>query len=122
MSRDASTQSFGFDRGGMLVRSVTPSYGPKRVPYEHRCSQQSFEAVAHTIDAIGDAGFGLDELVQRAAVPHSQAAVASAFLKERGCVITESKRNYPSTSDVYLDAMIEWHALREKPAPDPSAG
>jgi hypothetical protein len=121
VSREATMQSFAFDRGGMLVRSVTPSYGPKRKPYEHRCSQQSFEAVAHAIDEIGDAGFGLDELVQRAAIPHSQAATALAFMKDRGCVITENKRNYPATGDVYLDAMIEWHALREKPAPGSNA-
>ena len=116
MTKADRIETFGFDRGGMLVRSVKPAYGPKRTPYEHRCSQQSFEAVAHAIDEIGDAGFGLDELVRRAAVPHSQAAVALAFMKERGCVITENKRNYPATSDVFLDAMVEWHALREKPA------
>jgi len=36
-----------------------------------------------------------------------------AFMKERGCIDTEGKRNYGKVA-THLDAMIEYHALREK--------
>ena len=37
-----------------------------------------------------------------------------AILLEHGIVFVESRRNYPATIDVYLDAMTKYHALREK--------
>jgi hypothetical protein len=58
----------------------------------------------------------LEELVPKANVPFTQAAVALAFFKERGSVVTERKRNYAAPGGgLHADAMIEYHALREKP-------
>ncbi|MCC7388312.1 MAG: hypothetical protein IT431_06050, partial [Phycisphaerales bacterium] len=45
----------------------------------------------------------------------SQVATALAFLKERGCVVTEGRRSYAPGPGVFEDAMTEYHALREKP-------
>ena len=46
--------------------------------------------------------------------PSTQTAVAMAFMKERGCVVTRYRRNYAAGRCVFEDAMIEYHALREK--------
>ncbi|MCC7387509.1 MAG: hypothetical protein IT431_01945, partial [Phycisphaerales bacterium] len=43
----------------------------------------------------------------------SQVATALAFLKERGCVVTEGRRSYAPGPGVFEDAMTEYHALRE---------
>jgi len=43
--------------------------------------------------------------------------VALEFLKERGLVEVRHRHCYPATEDVYLDAMVEYHALA---IPDPS--
>jgi len=100
-----------------LVRSVIPSRR-RGEPYEHRCPRTSYEEIAHTIDAIsnepGDPGFTLEELAEAASMPSTQTAVALAFLKERSCVITRYRRNYAASRCVFEDAMIEFHALREK--------
>jgi hypothetical protein len=45
----------------------------------------------------------------------TQVDVAFAFLHERGIIDRRHRRNYPASSSVHLDAMIEWHALREEP-------
>ena len=97
-----------------LIRFVTPARGRGK-PYEHRCSRRNYEAVVHAIDALGDAGCRIEDLVRQLGIPHSQAAVALAFLKERGCVVTQSRRSYPATGDVYSDAMIEYFALKDQP-------
>ncbi len=93
-----------------LVRSVVPRKGR---PYEHRCERATFERIAHACDEAGERGVTLEELVAGEQVPHTQAAVALAFLKERGCVTTRFRRSFPASGGVYEDAMIEWHALRE---------
>ena len=108
MQRD---ESFGVDRSGALVRSVTPARG---APYEHRCLLWAFENICHAAEEFGDKGFTLEDLIEWASVPHTQAAVALAFLKERGCVITEGRRSF-ATPGLHADAMTEYHALREKP-------
>jgi len=105
------TDTFTFDRAGNLVRSVIPRTGK---PYEHRCTRQAFETVAHASGELTEQGFTLEEIAQREDLPFTQVAVALAFLKERGCVETEGRRSYPVSSDLYIDAMIEWHALREQ--------
>ncbi|MCA9282248.1 MAG: hypothetical protein H6812_10395 [Phycisphaeraceae bacterium] len=105
MQRD---ESFSVDRAGALVRSVTPARGS---PYEHRCQLWAFENVCHAAEEFGDKGFTLEDLIEWASVPHTQAAVALAFLKERGCVTTEGRRSYGG-GGLHADAMTEYHALR----------
>jgi len=99
-----------------LVRSVVPApgRGSGGKPYEHRCPRHAFENVAQVADEFGDRGFTLDELAEWAAVPSTQAAVALAFMKERGCVVTRYRRNYPADRCLFEDAMIEYWALAEK--------
>jgi hypothetical protein len=41
--------------------------------------------------------------------------VALAFLYERGIIDRRHRRNDPASCSVRLHAMIEWHALRQKP-------
>jgi hypothetical protein len=107
----AIEESFSID-DGLLLRAVTPR---RSKPYIHRCEQSAFEAVAHAIDELAGGSFTLEALQQRTGLPFTQVAVALAFLKERGCVVPgQRKRHVAATDDVYLDAMIEWHALREK--------
>jgi hypothetical protein len=102
---------FSIDRQGALIRNVVPARGE---PYRHRCTLAAFEAVAHAIDEAGEAGFTLEEIAAREDLPSTQVAVATAFLKERGAIITERRRSYPASGSVHLDAMVEFHALRER--------
>lgn len=95
-----------------LIRRVVPRRG---APYEHRCDKDSYEAVAYTIDELGDEPFVLDDLRARTGVPWTQVAVALAFMKERGCVVPVHGRKHRAAGRTVLeDAMTEWHALREK--------
>ena len=97
-----------------LVRSVVPQRGE---PYEHRCPRASYEDIAHAAELFstqtGDPGFTLDELATAAAMPSTQTAVALAFMKERGCLVTRYRRNYAATDGVHLDAMTEFCALAQ---------
>ena len=110
MERD---ETFSVDRAGALCRSVVPRKGR---PYVHRCEPASLEKVAHAIDEAGGKGATLEEIAAAEGLPFTQAAVALAFLKERGCVVVEGRQSYPASGCVHLDAMTEYHALREKPA------
>lgn len=98
-----------------LVRSVIPARGE---PYEHRCPRASYEEIARAIELFsrqtGDPGFTLEELAAAAGSPCTQTAVALAFMKERGCVVTRYRRNFAASRCAFEDAMIEYHALREK--------
>jgi hypothetical protein len=95
---------------GHLVRRVVPTKGR---PYVQRCAVAVYEAVAHAADENAEAGVTVDELYKALGLPHTQIAVAMDFLKERGCVEVRFKRAFPAGVDAYLDAMTEWHALRE---------
>ena len=108
--RPDRTESFRVDRDGSLVRSVVPKVGS---PYEHRCTMWAFKRVCWRFDEHGE-GDTVETLAAAAQIPVTQAATALAFLLERGIVTTERRRNFPATIDVYLDAMTEYHALREK--------
>lgn len=109
---DQRRETFAVEHGH-LVRRVVPAPGRGR-PYEHRCSQESFEALAAAVDDMIGRPFVLDEVRARAGLPWTQAAVAFAFLKERGCVKEITGRKHIGAFDaVYEDAMVEWHALRE---------
>jgi len=104
------TETSSVDRTGALVRSVIPRRGK---PYEHRCTLELFEAVCHRFDEHGE-GDTVETIAKAIDAPITQVATALAFLLERGIVTVENRRNYPATIDVYLDAMTEYHALREK--------
>ncbi len=101
-------ETFSVDRAGALCRSVVPRRGR---PYVHRCELGSFEKVAHAIDEASDKGCTLEQIAAAEGLPHTQVAVAMAFLKERGCVVVEGRRTFPACSGVHIDAMIEFHAL-----------
>jgi hypothetical protein len=96
---------------GYLVRRVVPVRGE---PYQHRCPAAAFEAVAFAAREA-EGGFTLTDLVRVTGMPSTQVAVALAFLKERGIVVpTGGKRHQANGQAVHLDAMTEYHALREK--------
>jgi len=88
---DERDETFAVE-GGALVRRVVPRKGQ---PYEHRCPQED---------------------VRRAAeITWTEAAVAVAFLKERGCVVPAHGRKHVAASGtVFEDAMTEYHALYEE--------
>ena len=98
------------------MRSVVPRVGS---PDGHRCTLWAFKRVCWRFDEHGE-GDTVETLAAAAQIPVTQAATALAFLLERGIVATERRRNFPATTDVHLDAMTEYHALRhngERAAP-----
>jgi hypothetical protein len=100
--------------GDHLVRSVVPARG---IPYEHRCPRAAYETIAHAAELFstesGNRGFTLEELAEAAGTPSTQAAVALAFMKERGCVVTRYRRNFAAGGCLFEDAMTEYWALAE---------
>jgi len=118
--------TFLVDESGYLVRRCQPRSGKD---YEHRCELKTLEEVAHAIDDLAGAPFTYEQvhaamnLVPEADWPFTQVAVAIAFLKERGIIVPVRGRKHVANGDaVHLDAMTEYHALREEPAPGTSAG
>ena len=93
---------------GHLIRTVVPRRGRL---YRHRCTQATFEQVAHAIEETGNDASTLESLAGREDLPFTQVAVALPFLKERGIVETRYRQNYAATACVHLDAMTEFHAL-----------
>ena len=110
---DGPNETFSV-RESVLTRSVVPKRG---TPYQHTCDQDVFEKVALAIDELVGASFTYEEIRQSIDAPFTQVAVAIAFLRERGLIETAQRRRSVAASadDTYLGAMIEWHALREKP-------
>ena len=95
---------------GILVRHGVPSRGE---PYAHRCPLEAFEEVAYTIDEQ-EQPFTLVDLQTATGLPFTQVAVSLAFLKERGCLLPVHGRKHKAASGcIHLDAMTEFHALRE---------
>lgn len=95
---------------GFLVRRVVPRRG---TPYEHRCPTDAFENIAWTIEEH-DGPFTLDDLQRVTNLPFTQIAVTLAFMKERGCLApVHGRKHRAATGCVHLDAMTEFHALRE---------
>lgn len=101
---------------GYLVRTVTGGSDDGR-GYRHRCAKMTYETFAHAVEETSIDGEGTTaELIARQEdLPFTQANVAMEFLKERGVVNVRYRRCYPATLDVYLDAMVEFHALAENP-------
>lgn len=117
------SESFAVE-DGFLVRRVVPKRG---MPYEHRCPLDAYEAVAHAIDEMAGEPFTGDEVQRATDLPFTRVFTALGFLKERGCIVPAHGRRHraaPGNADggVYLDAMIEWHALREKGPADEAFG
>lgn len=75
------------------------------------------KAVAEAVDQTPAEGAGvvLEPLARSLDRPYTQVNVALEFLKERGVVTTRARRNYPASNFAIEDALIEYHALREKP-------
>jgi len=99
---------------GHLVRRVSPANG---TGYTHRCDLESFEAAAHAVDTMdrrSSRGWTLDMLACEAKIPFTRAAVALSFMKERGVVVTRFRRNFAACSDTFIDAMVEYTALKHK--------
>ena len=107
-------EDFRIDADGSLVRSVVPTSGR---PYEHRCTMWAFKRVCWAFADL-QGGATIESVASEAQIPMTQAATALAFLRERGCVVFDRKRNYAASGDVYLDGMIEYHALREQASSD----
>ncbi|MCC7350200.1 MAG: hypothetical protein IT446_06490 [Phycisphaerales bacterium] len=101
---------------GCLVRTVAGADGRT---YTHRCSLEVFEKVAWVLEETPAEGNGvaINEIAAEHDLPHTQVDVTQAFLQERGIIDRRHRRNYPASDSVHLDAMVEWHALREEPKP-----
>ena len=83
--------------------------------YTHRCAKQVFETTAHAIGETPREGDGtsLTKISRQENLPFTQVNVALEFLKERGLVQVRHRHCYPTTEDVYLDAMVEYYALAD---------
>ncbi len=95
-----------------LVRTVAAIDGRS---YVHRCSREVYGRVAHAMQSVGPEGATLQTLAIALDAPYSQVNVALEFLKERSCVETRHRRNYPASNFVLEDAMIELLALNQEP-------
>lgn len=104
---------FIFDDGDM-IRVVSGGDGRK---YTHRCSLAVYEKVAWLIEeAPGDRSLGpIPKIAKTLSLPFTQVDVAMAFLDERGIIERIGRRHYRASAMPHLDAMTEWHALREVP-------
>jgi hypothetical protein len=111
---EKQSEDFRVDIDDALVRSVVPIRGK---PYEHRCTMWAFKRVCWTF-TTSDKATTIESIAAEAQIPLTQAATALAFLRERGCVVFERKRNYAASRDVYLDGMTEYHALGENASID----
>jgi hypothetical protein len=93
-------------------------------PYEHRCSLDRYRELVWAAIDLAAGGFTIDTLVEQvrnrprekhdnspAWVSFTNAAVATAFWKDRGIIDTRCKRNYVDDDGFFEDAMIEFHFL-----------
>ncbi len=102
--------------GDRLMRRVRPQRGR---PYEHACPRDVFERIAHAAEELGEQGFTLQSLIEHERrtggyVSWTSAAVALAFLRERGILEVHGRRHFAATPAVHLDAMTEFWALAEE--------
>jgi len=116
MNRRHPIEHFRVDADGALVRTRISTGGHR---YEHRRSLETLQAVAHRVDGRDSDQRTLNQIAGAERVAWTQAAVALAFLKERGIVERRGDSNHAASADCYLDAMTEYHALREK-GPEPA--
>lgn len=116
MNRRHPIEHFRVDDHGALVRTRVSTDGHR---YEHRCALDTLQAVAHHFDGRNSDQRTLNQIAGAEQVAWTQAAVALAFLKERGIVERRGGANHAASTDCYLDAMTEYHVLREK-GPEPA--
>jgi hypothetical protein len=96
---------------GALIRIVVPRRGK---PYEHACTEEVYKDVAYAIEQLGSQLFKVEDIRRSLDAPFTQANVAVMFLLERGCIRrTRGRMLVATTTFVYEDALIEYHALRE---------
>src|SRR3982751_3395207 len=109
-----------FVQDGCLVRIVAGTDGDDRT-YTRRCEKKTFETVAHAVaeTPTEGGGTGLADIAGAENLPFTQVNIALEFLKERGLVEVRHRRCSPATPDVYLDAMVEYHAFAEVFFPTP---
>lgn len=81
--------------------------------YVHRCTRDVFREAAFAIEDLAAGGTTLTELVDHLDAPSSQVAAALAFMKECGCVEMRRRRVYPTSGQLYEDAMTEFMYLAE---------
>lgn len=118
MRRRPRDRNVNFDVvDGVLTRTVSFRDGHA---YTHRCTRQVYESVAYAIEERGGSGgrgegVTLDSLAAALDLPFTQVNVALEFMKERGCVVTRNRRNYPASTFLYEDAMCEFMFLTELP-------
>lgn len=94
---------------GHLVRRVQR---PDGTSYAHRCGLAAYREVAWFLEAHAEAGVTTGKIWSGLPdVPCSQASVALAFLKERGCVEVRWRRVRPASTFLFEDSMTEFHAL-----------
>jgi len=94
---------------GFLVRTACRQDGSS---YQHRCSLDAYTAVAGYLEEHAAEGVTTNALWDGLPkVPCTQAAIALAFLKERGCVVVRRRRCYPASDFLLEDALIEFYAL-----------
>ncbi|MEL6499746.1 MAG: hypothetical protein AAFZ67_11530 [Planctomycetota bacterium] len=109
-------EHFRVDDEGALVRTRFSTEGHR---YEHRCSLETLRAVAHHFDGRDSDQRTLNQIAGAEQVAWTQAAVALAFLKDRGIVERRGDSNHAASADCYLDAMTDYHALQEN-GPEPT--
>lgn len=110
-ARKAIDKTFAVE-DGRLVRTVTLADGRS---YFHRCSPEAYREVAWYIAEHAGDGVTTQMLWRNLeGVSCTQASLALDFLKERGCVLTRYRRNFPASEFLVEDALIEFHALEAK--------
>jgi biotin operon repressor len=108
--RRTRTVEYAVEDDGSLRRNVKLSDGTE---YVHRCTREHYEQVAYAF--TDQQGHTLQQLAERLDLPFTQVNVAMEFLKERGCVVVKSKRrSYAASNFVFEDALMEYHAHRER--------
>jgi hypothetical protein len=100
---------------GYLVMTARPVSGGE--PYRHTCPLESYAEVAHAIEAAGQAGLSREELHERTGIAWTRINVALVFMDERSVITRAGKRGrlvVTASQTLVEDAMVEYHALREK--------
>lgn len=103
-------ESFDLEPGLILVRRVTLD---DRSTYAHRCPLDSFEQVCHAIEESSKVRKTIEKIVNDEDLPSSQAAVARAFLIERGLLESAPSRRFTFVQGAsFEDAMVEFQGMR----------
>jgi hypothetical protein len=96
--------------GGSLQRVAVLSDGRT---YTHKCSLEALKEVCYYLDKHADRGVVTSDLWEHIPYAAMECSVALAFLKERGLVVTEGRRNYPASTVLFEDAMVNYYAMAE---------